>query len=180
MNREKHVHALKAFLKKNETIQFLDAAQQFVTVLENKRISNKLFYKKSHKALLALYIAGHKLGYLKSQLRYDYKNTKYPLQEYKQYAAKIATLGDDVFYWEVFNPTQKEIPVQGWLADDFYDIYCEIKDALYLIQQVATDEAIAVAFWQLKLSFNKHWGNHAIDALRCLHYLNNKIKLEKL
>jgi hypothetical protein len=66
--------------------------------------------------------------------------------------------------------TDKE-PTQGWLVDDFADIYRDLKIELTKIEKIGTDEAVEDALWQLKWSFTNHWGQHCINALRALHYL---------
>ena len=59
---------------------------------------------------------------------------------------------------------------QGWLVDDFFDIYRDLKIELSKIDTIATDEAIEDALWELKWGFFHHWGNHCINAMRYLHY----------
>jgi hypothetical protein len=107
------------------------------------------------------------------------------LNSRNQNQALISTLGKDCFYWEVFDPTYTEQdngqpgqdwkikdkePTQGWLVDDFSDIYRDLKIEFEKIK-IGTDEAIEDAFWQMKWSFINHWGHHCINALRYLHYL---------
>lgn len=61
-------------------------------------------------------------------------------------------------------------PTQGWLIEDFSDIYRDLKIELNKIDTIATNEAVEDALWQLKWSFFNHWGNHCINAIRYLHY----------
>jgi hypothetical protein len=87
--------------------------------------------------------------------------------------ALIAKLGLDSYYWEVYDPTigsDKE-PTQGWLVDDFADMYADLKNELHKIEHVRTDEAIEDALWQLKFGFTHHWGIHCVCAMRALHFL---------
>lgn len=97
----------------------------------------------------------------------------------------ISSLGKDCFYWEVFDPTYTESdgkpgkgwkitdrePSQGWLVDDVADIYADLKQELYKIDQIGTDEAIEDGLWQLKFGFTSHWGNHCVNAIRALHFI---------
>ncbi|MGB5927263.1 MAG: DUF5063 domain-containing protein [Cyclobacteriaceae bacterium] len=174
-------------LNKKSTIDFLSAARQFVTLLENGDLSQETFYKDSHKALSELYRTALNLETVelihsgpdsefdeidKDELRKINKNL-------------ISNLGKDCFYWEVFDPTYTEEngkpgqgwkitdrePTQGWLVDDFADIYADLKEELTKIDQIGTDESIEDALWQLKFGFNHHWGNHCINAMRAFHYL---------
>ena len=174
-------------LNKKSTADFLNAARQFVTLLEDGDLNLETFYKDSHKALSELYRTALNLETVelihsgpdsefdeidKDELRKMNKNL-------------ISNLGKDCFYWEVFDPTYTEEngkpgqgwkitdrePTQGWLVDDFADIYADLKEELTKIDQIGTDESIEDALWQLKFGFNLHWGNHCINAMRALHYL---------
>ena len=74
---------------------------------------------------------------------------------------------------EIFDPTDEKEnePTQGWLVDDVADIYADLKEELYKIEQIGTDEAIEDGLWQLKFGFTTHWGNHCVNAIRVLHYI---------
>lgn len=80
----------------------------------------------------------------------------------------ILHLGGFENYWEVFDPYHKEEPVCASLADDFKDIYRDLKEGIVLFEQGLLNEAIA----QWKLSFDIHWGSHLVDAIRALHSVN--------
>lgn len=71
-------------------------------------------------------------------------------------------------YWEVFNPYQLEKPVEASLSDDILDIYKDVKRGIILYENRKYREAI----WEWKLNFQIHWGNHAVDAIRVLHFAN--------
>jgi hypothetical protein len=70
-------------------------------------------------------------------------------------------------YWEVFNPFSNEAPVQGSLSDDLADIYCDLQEEIRLYEQAKYREAIG----NWTFNFQIHWGSHAVDAIRALHYL---------
>lgn len=174
-------------LNKKSTADFLNAARQFVTLLEDGDLSLETFYKDSHKALSELYRTALNLETVElihsgSDSEFD-EIDKGELR--KMNKNLISNLGKDCFYWEVFDPTYTEEngkldqgwkitdrePTQGWLVDDFADIYADLKEELTKIDQIGTDESIEDALWQLKFGFNHHWGNHCINAMRALHYL---------
>lgn len=71
-------------------------------------------------------------------------------------------------YWEVFHPYQLEEPVASSLSDDIIDIYKDVKKGLFLYHKNEQTEAV----WQWKFSFDIHWGGHAVDAIRALHYVS--------
>ncbi len=174
-------------LNKKSTTDFLNAARQFVTLLENGDLNQETFYKDSHKALSELYRTALELETV--ELIHSGPNSKFDEIDKDELRKMnknfISNLGKDCFYWEVFDPTYTEEngkpghgweitdrePTPGWLVDDFADIYADLKEELTKIDQIGTDESIEDALWQLKFGFNHHWGNHCIDAMRALHYL---------
>ena len=174
-------------LNKKSTTDFLNAARHFVTLLENGDLNQEQFYKESHKSLSELYRTALNLETVElihsgPESKFD-EIDKYELRERNKNL--ISNLGNDCFYWDVFDPTYTEEkgkpdqgweitdkePTQGWLVDDFADIYADLKEELIKIDQIGTDESIEDALWQLKFGFHHHWGNHCIDAMRALHYL---------
>ena len=70
-------------------------------------------------------------------------------------------------YWEVFDPYDHEDhePVVGSLSDDLLDVYRDIRGGLWSWEKNATANAI----WEWRFSFESHWGDHAVDALRAIH-----------
>jgi hypothetical protein len=56
------------------------------------------------------------------------------------------------------------------LADDILDIYKDVKNGIILYEK--NDHIEAVSEW--KSSFDIHWGNHAVDAIRALHSVRIK------
>jgi hypothetical protein len=186
-------YEINELLNKESTIDFLKAARQFLALLENVEINQETFYKEAHKALAQLYQTGLKLETV--ELKFSGEQSEFPdiNKDHlnKQNQNLISKLGKDCFYWEVFNPTyteengkpgqgwkitEKEAS-QGWLVDDFSAIYTDLKEELYKIDEIGTDESIEDALWQLEFGYNHHWGNHCINAMRALHYLwyNGKI-----
>ena len=132
-------------------------------------------YPEIHKKLTELYNAGLSLKSVElihSSEKTEFENvTREKLIE--QNVNLISSLGKDCFYWEVFDPTyeKENEPTQGWLVDDVADIYADLKEELYKINQIGTDEAIEDGLWQLKFGFTSHWGNHCVNAIRALHYI---------
>ncbi len=159
------------FLNLDTTKSFLLAAKQIVDILESKNISKNNFLKQSHLALIDLYAAGQKL----TEIELVYSSADSIFDRDKFFDNKnqnfISDLGGQAFYFESFDPTyeKEDSPSQGWLVDDFADIYRDLKIELEKLK-VGTDEATEDALWQLKFSFRNHWGGHCINALRYLHY----------
>ncbi len=78
-------------------------------------------------------------------------------------------LGDFNLYWEVWDPTKDNEAIHGSLADDFADIYRDLKEGLNLSEahQSLPEDNI----WHWRFGYYSHWGKHAIDALRTIHFL---------
>jgi hypothetical protein len=78
-------------------------------------------------------------------------------------------LGDVNLYWAVWDPTKESEAIHGSLADDFADIYRELKQDLDL---GGADEAVSEDnIWHWRFGYHSHWGKHAIDALRTIYFL---------
>ena len=77
-------------------------------------------------------------------------------------------LGDWDLYWEVFDPRKDNQAIHGSLADDIADIYRDLKEGLVLgeTQEASPGDNV----WHWRLGFFSHWGKHAIDALRTIHF----------
>jgi hypothetical protein len=163
-----------AYISHSTTIEFLNVAQQFVTLLERDKLNSTELYSSIHKLLVKLYQTGLNLEHV--ELRFSKEETEsdfIPPESFEMMNRNLhSAFGSDGFYWKIFDPTsssEKEA-MQGWLVDDLSDIYAELKEALHKIHVIGTDESIEDAFWHLKFGFNHHWGNHCVDAIRALHY----------
>ncbi|HXR32287.1 MAG TPA: DUF5063 domain-containing protein [Verrucomicrobiae bacterium] len=78
-------------------------------------------------------------------------------------------LGDFNLYWEVWDPTKDSEAIRGSLADDFADIYRDLKEQLNLSE--AHEAQPEDNIWHWRVGYHSHWGKHAIDALRTIHFL---------
>jgi len=165
---------IKIFLQKDTTQNFLTTAQMFTDLLEKKDIPKDKFLKQVHPILIDLYLKGLQLEQI--DLKYSSADTKLEKSDDELFLDKnqalIALLGEDAFYRDIFDPVNDKVeePVQGWLVDDFADVYRDLKINLEKIK-IGTDEAIEDAMWDLKWSFLNHWGRHCISAIRALHFL---------
>jgi hypothetical protein len=161
-------------LNKKSTVDFLNAAQSFVELLEKTNLDDKQFYKLAHVSLSQLYTTGLQLD----EVELIYSGSDYECEKTDDELfvnlndAQIANLGENVYYREVFDPNneEKDDVVQGWLIDDFADIYRDLKIELEKIK-LGTNDAVEDAIWQLRFGFYHHWGNHCINAMRALHFL---------
>lgn len=76
-------------------------------------------------------------------------------------------LGHADRHWEVFDPTQKDEPVQGSLAEDIANIYGDLKQGLLL---TAHGASISEVLWHWRQAFITHWGMHATGAMRAIYW----------
>jgi hypothetical protein len=162
-----------SFLNLQTTKDFLVAANKFISILEAEKIQKDDFIRQVHLALIELYSSGHKL----QDIELNHSSADSDFDRDKLFDNKnqdlISELGGEAFYFESFDPSyeKEESPSQGWLVDDFADIYRDIKIELEKLK-LETNEATEDALWQLKFSFRSHWGGHCINALRYLHYFS--------
>jgi hypothetical protein len=72
-------------------------------------------------------------------------------------------------YMDVFDPTKDTEAIHGSLADDIADIYRDLKEGLDdPAPTLATQHNI---IWEWRLGYYSHWGQHAMGALRTIHWL---------
>jgi hypothetical protein len=170
MELHKLNESLRNYLILPSTIDFVNAARDFVMLLEDNAIAKEEFYNKSHLCLCKLYLAGFNL-----ELRYP--DTEFEYEESKLFENRnvclISTLGEEGIYTDLFDPVydQESEPLHRWLEFDYSDIYQALKTNLAKIDKIGTNEAVEDAFWNFKFGFIHAWGNHCIDAMRALHYL---------
>ena len=72
-------------------------------------------------------------------------------------------------YWQIFDSTGKEEPVQGSLALDISEIYFDLKQSLEL-EETGAPKSDVLFDW--RLDFRSHWGRHLLGALAAIHHHN--------
>ena len=70
-------------------------------------------------------------------------------------------------YWEIFDSTAKQEPVQGSLAGDISEIYFDLKRSLELEK---TDVPKSDLLFDWRFEFRSHWGRHLLGALTAIHH----------
>ena len=78
-------------------------------------------------------------------------------------------LGAWNLYWMVFDPRTDNEAIQGSLADDIADIYRDLKDGIVLKE--ANEVPASEIIFEWRFGFTSHWGQHAVNALRTIHFL---------
>lgn len=80
-------------------------------------------------------------------------------------------LGQFDTYWELFDPYERDSIVGASLTDDLLDIYRDLGRGF-----LAWDSGHkSSAMWDWKFHFEIHWGDHAVDALRALKRVCNRM-----
>ena len=170
----------KLVISTEEFQDFLRSCRNYCELLENKQVSASLL--DLQKSLLKLYLYGLNLETidLASNKEFEGKLGDKDLDKIKNLACEI--IGENQYYWTIFDPTSNvfgnESPVMGDLLDDVIDIYKDIKCQV-MIFDLNTEESMESAAWTMKFDFWHHWSNHAIDAIRTIHYMIAKTERHK-
>lgn len=96
--------------------------------------------------------------------------TQMKQQEWGQlYDSLKEKLGDWNLYLMVFDPRTDNEAIHGSLADDIADIYRDLKDGIVLKEAKGVPASEIIFEW--RFGFTSHWGQHAVNALRTIHFL---------
>lgn len=154
-----------------ETKDFLLTARGYCHFIETTDTANKEFLKKLQGFLLDLYQKATTLPWTTLDHEEEFKE-KLSKDEFEKILNSILDkIGENRYYWEVFDPTNDKDTeaVCGDLVDDIGDIYKDIKYGL-LIFDLGTAASQEDSVWNFKFGFEKHWGRHAISALKTIHF----------
>lgn len=95
-------------------------------------------------------------------------------ERFDLFARLRSLLADRDSYWLEFDSASEGVDaMSGSLADDLTDIYCELKQGLRVFE---LNPEYAVAAWAS--GFDRHWGQHLIDAERHLSLLSAQARLD--
>lgn len=88
---------------------------------------------------------------------------------FELFARIRALLGEHDPYWLDFDRQGDEHCKSGSLADDFADIYFDLKHVLEWLRQHPESPEEALAIW--RTGYHLHWGQHVVDASRHVYSL---------
>jgi hypothetical protein len=143
--------------------RFTAVAQNFCTLLETAtELELAELRAKLLQALPELYLAATKLPDLFADVDVEHEPLKLDLL-----VALSKHLGDNDTYWQVFDPTGKDKPSAGSLADDLSEIRFDLQQGLLALERGAPVDAVV---WEWRFGFENHWGRHLVDALRAIHW----------
>lgn len=159
-------------LNQNEFKIFLKETNNFFTLLEHNKPEDQLIFKtKLHLILSKIYSASFSIPDLELQFDNDFENDQFIIRN-KDFTNQIMNkIGSCEWYYEVFDPYNLDDsdPMEHSLLDDIIDIYYELKIANIKIEK-NIPEYIEDGIWDIIFGRNNHWGNHAVNAIRALHY----------
>lgn len=165
-------YPIEAIIEQKETKDFLLTAGDYCSFIELTEKTDKEFLRQVQKLLLKLYQQAMEMRWT-TVTHSEAVEDELSKEEVETIVRRIADkVGEDRFYWTVFDPTNPKDTeaVCGDLADDLGDIYKDIKKDLLTFDH-PTPGSKEHAIWSIKFHFEKHWGEHAIDALRTIHFL---------
>ena len=156
-----------------EIIDFVKICQEYCLFMESeKKLSKKDFITKSLDLFPKLYQYATKLPKLESVL--DEVNEKFVTeQNYNNIHNTILNfLGTSNNYPEVFDPVWQESdePVSASLAENFADIYQDLKNFI-ILYGIGADEIKNDALWECQNNFEQFWGQKLVNGLRALHLI---------
>jgi hypothetical protein len=164
--------SIEIIIEQKETQDFLTISRDFCAFIESIDKSGDDYLRQLQMILLTLYQKAIFLPTTTLELRHELQ-VNLTKEEIETILNKLADkVGDDRYYWLVFDPTDHNDTesVCGDLIDDIGDIYKDIKRGLVTFD-LGTIACMQHGIWELKFLFEKHWGQHTIDALRTIHFL---------
>ena len=157
-------------------ILFVEAANQFCGLLEERPADVKAWTRKLLPALAELYAYAHGLIGIETLDSNDRTITKFEVthDEWRAlYHRLSAQLGHDAWYWMTFEPMKTQVEkaekVIGNLADDLADVYRDVVPGLRAWNTEDDTLLDEIVFQWIRGGFEIHWGSHAVDALGILH-----------
>ena len=162
----------------NEKIQsVIQSARQFCNLIDaamTGKYQQEDFIDLLHLRLVDLYNCSLYIPKIGEFVKYKSEKRKAIKDSNRVLYEKLTQiLGVYTDYSESFDPLLIESEdnySQGWLVDDIADIYKDINEVLELLDK-NTDEHVQEGLWNLRFTFGTHWGTHAVNAIRFLHFI---------
>jgi hypothetical protein len=164
--------SIEKVIELKETKDFLRTARNYCDFIESTDTTDKEYLRELQSLLLTLYQNATNLSWTTIEHEEEFKD-KLSKEDFDKVLSVIADkVGQNRYYWEVFDPTNEKDTeaVCGDLVDDLGDIYKDMKYGL-MIFDLGTLASKEDAVWDMKFGFEKHWGRHAISALKTIHFL---------
>lgn len=165
---------LEKVIYSEEVSEFVHTASQYCIFLENTvNFAKRDFVLKARELLPLLYYQLIKLP--EQEAHTEEPNEKFVSEQDWDtiYTHILKKLGEQDSYLEVFSPAMQETeePVVASLAENFADMYQDLKDFISLYN-VGDEVMMNDAIWECKLNFEQYWGQRLVNALRAIHHLS--------
>ena len=160
-------------MKSLEAIEtFEERARAFCSTLEGTFGTGTEALRRLRDVLLPLYTAALALPSMSVTSAGDLpEDTERITQQRRAIEQRLTEAGFQNESWVVFDPLRldREDPLITTLSDGLADIWRDLKpglEALDTNREKYHDDTL----WDWRFSFWTHWGRHAIDALRAIHF----------
>jgi hypothetical protein len=156
-----------------DVIEFVTVANELCKYLENSgEVSLTEFVNTTHRVFPLLYLKATLLPVLEES--YEEFNEKFVTEEEYNLIQNnlLEKFGGYNTYDEIYDPLRQENdePAQLSLAENFADIYQDLKD--FLMQyRTGTNEIMQNAIWECRQAFEQYWGQRIVNVMRVLHHL---------
>ena len=150
-------------------MEFVELAEKYCSLIENieSLTIEKLFIECEH-ILPQIFSYGINLEYNADCIDEDETamDVESPLAILSDF------LGENNYYNCIFDPIKEEEVVVGSIADDLADIYLDLKRPLLQFRQ-NTEKAKSNALWQWQFNILHHSGDHILNVLKPIFWINH-------
>jgi hypothetical protein len=159
-----------------QVVAFQCAASQFCDLLELDAAKPELWIREVLMALSDLYMEANRLLMLEPVEFLEDLPEQFSVHhdQWKAIYDRVSRALPQTWYLTYFDLTEAlnpdQVPVIGDLADDLADIYRDLKPGLRATES-QDDAVMGTALFQWQFSFQRHWGDHAVNAMKLLHQL---------
>ena len=149
--------------------RFRAAATKFIDAVDSApQLEREAFLASVSRSMAELYAVALSLPPVKPDDTNDTDELPLPTDKWDELRLSLREkIGPIDAYWEIFDSTDKQEPVQGSLAGDISEIYIDLKRSLRL-EQTGIPKSDLLFDW--RLDFRSHWGRHLLGALTAIHH----------
>jgi hypothetical protein len=145
--------------------RFRAAATEFINAVDTApRLERETFLATVSHSMAELFSAALLLPPVKPET--DVNETLLPEDDELRRSLQ-EKLGSLDVYWQIFDSTAKQEPVQGSIAQDISEIYFDLKQSLH---QEETGIPQPDLTFEWRFDFRSHWGRHLLGALTAIHH----------
>jgi hypothetical protein len=148
--------------------RFRTAATKFIDAVDSApQLEREAFLAGVSRSMAELYAVALSLPSVKSDTS-GTDERPFPTDKWNDLRQSLREkIGPIDAYWEIFDSTEKQEPVQGSLAGDISEIYIDLMRSLRL-EETGIPKSDLLFDW--RLDFRSHWGRHLLGALTAIHH----------